>query len=323
MGDRTELEFRQALVELVPAGATLLAAVSGGGDSVALLHLLARAGRRRLVVAHLDHGLRRGSAGDRRFVEALAGRLGLDCVSARRDVAAERRKDESPEEAARRVRRAFLSETASAVGAERIATGHTLDDQAETVLMRLVRGAGATALTGIAAAGPGPWVRPLLGIERADLRRWLEKRGLPFREDPSNRSARYDRNRLRLRVLPLLSRELNPRASRHLVRAARALREDALYLDALAGELAERLCRVGPGARVALDAAAWSEAPSVLRRRVARLALERAGVDPRRIGSRHVEALIALCGAPGGSELHLPGRRSARRLGSRIEIGGV
>jgi len=324
MGDQTELQFRRALAALVPQGCTILAAVSGGGDSVALLHLLARAargGRYRVVVAHLDHGLRRGSRADRRFVERLALLLDTECVAERREVAELRRADESPEEAARRVRRTFLLEAAARVGADRIATGHTLDDQAETILMRLVRGAGATALTGMAEAGPGPFVRPLLDLERAALRHWLEERGLAFREDSSNRSTRYDRNRLRRRVLPLLVQELNPRAARHLAQAAGFLREDALYLDGLAAALATRLWRSESGGRLVIDAAAWAEAPGVLARRVARLALERAGVDPRRIGARHVEALLALRTAPGGNRIHLPGRLTARRSRGRIEIG--
>jgi tRNA(Ile)-lysidine synthase len=173
----------------------------------------------------------------------------------------------------------------------------------------------------MAEAGPGPFVRPLLGLERAQLRRWLARRGLAFREDPTNRSQLYDRNRLRRLVLPVIVRELNPRAPRQLVRSARLLREDALYLDALAAEIAARLWRHEPGRPMALDAAGWADTPPVLARRIARVALERAGVDPRRIAARHVEAVLALRDAPGGSELHLPGRRVARRLRGRIEIG--
>jgi len=324
MGDRTELKFREALTRLVPRGSSVLAAVSGGGDSVALLHLLVRAaaGARLVVtVAHLDHGLRRGSRADGRFVERLCRSLGVACTVDRREVGGLRRSDESPEEAARRVRRTFLLEVARQSNADLIATGHTLDDQAETILLRLVRGAGATALTGMAEAGPGPFVRPVLGIERSELRHWLERRGLAFREDPTNRSQRHDRNRLRRLVVPVIVRELNPRAPRQIVRAARLVREDALYLDSVAAQLAASLWQRVPGRPLTLDARKWAEAPPVLARRVARLTLERVGVDPRRIVARHVDALVALLHAPGGSELHLPGRRTARRVRGRIEIG--
>ena len=201
---------------------------------MALLHLLrARAGALdlRVVAAHLDHGMRRGSAADRRFVESESRRLGVPVVSERRPVSELRRRDESPEEAARRVRHGFLREIAARHECERIALGHTLDDQAETVLFRLLRGSGPTGLAGMGAAGPGPYVRPLLDLARADVRAYLDRRGLRFREDPTNRDLRYDRNRLRLRVLPLLAEMCNPQAAAHLVRAADLLREDARFLD--------------------------------------------------------------------------------------------
>ena len=211
MADRVELAFRQAAGGLIPEDCNLLAAVSGGGDSVALLHLLRRfcsSGSRRLVVGHLDHGLRDGSRADRIFVERLAQELELDCISDRREVNVLRRRDESPEEAARRVRRGFLVETARGAGCDTIATGHTLDDQAETVLMRLVRGAGSTALAGMTTTGPGPFVRPLLAIERGDLRSCLQRKRLAFREDPTNNDLRFDRNRLRhLSPLPKKRRQ--------------------------------------------------------------------------------------------------------------------
>jgi len=323
MADRIELQFRRAVTALVPDRSTVLAAVSGGGDSVALLHLLKRAsrGRRyRLVVAHLDHGLRPGSRGDHRFVEALAEELSVECIADRRGVSELRRRDESPEEAARRVRREFLLEAASFAGADQIATGHTMDDQAETILMRLVRGAGTTALTGMAAAGPGPFVRPLLGFEGRDLRAWLERQELEYREDPSNRSLQFDRNRVRRLVLPLLAEHLNPRASRHLVKAAGRIREDTLYLDGLAAELADRVTRSDRYGRLIIDIGGLGEVHPVLARRVARIALERAGSDPRRLGSRHVQALLGLIDAPGRSEIHLPGRMLARKSRGRIVI---
>jgi len=321
MADRIEIQFREAADRLLPAHGTLLVAVSGGADSVALLHLLARfAARRplRLVVAHLDHALRRGSPVDRRFVERLSARLGLPCLSDRRDVASLRLRGDSPEEAARRVRRGFLVEAAAQAGATRIATGHTLDDQAETVLMRLARGAGPAALAGMEAAGPGPFVRPLLGIERADLRAWLRGRGLSHREDPSNRTLRYDRNRVRRLVVPALAEALNPRAARHLVEAAERLREDAKYLDALAGRRLASVARGSSRGTLALDAGALARTPSCLAARIVRLALERSGTDPRRIGSRHVNALLGLARGEDGRQADLPGGLRAVRRGKRI-----
>jgi tRNA(Ile)-lysidine synthase len=322
LADAVEVAFHRAAALLLGGCGTAVVAVSGGGDSVALLHLMVRLSpkrRPRIVVAHLDHGLRPGSAADRRFVVALAESLGLPSVSARRDVAAARRKDESLEEAARRVRRAFLADTARTADAEVIATGHTLDDQAETILMRLVRGAGPTALAAMAPAGPGPFVKPLLGLERAALRSWLAKRRLPYLEDPSNESLAFDRNRVRRLVVPVLSQALNPAAARHLVEAAARLREDAALLDAQARD---RFCGMASrrGKVLALDASDLSALPHPLAARVARIALETAGCDPRRISARNVDAVVALATARPGSSLDLPGRIEARRRAGLVEF---
>ncbi|HEX6853220.1 MAG TPA: tRNA lysidine(34) synthetase TilS [Candidatus Polarisedimenticolaceae bacterium] len=321
MADRTEIAFRRAALELVPPNAAVVVAVSGGGDSVALLHLLRRLAKPRgltLVVAHLDHALRRGSTADRRFVEGLAEALGLPCVADRRDVAKMRRRDESPEEAARRVRRGFLLEVAGLSGSEHVALGHTLDDQAETILMRLARGAGPAALAGMAPAGPGPFIRPALGLSRMELRVWLVRHRLAWRDDPSNRSAAYDRNRLRRLVVPALAEALNPEAARHLAQAAERLRVDAAHLDR---EAAAWLMRLGgrDGDTVVLDARGLAALAPALAGRAARMALEQAGCDPRRISAKHVEALLKLAAAGSGS-LDLPSGRKARAGDGRVTL---
>ena len=273
-----------------------------------------------MTVAHLDHALRRASGADSRFVQRLAADLDLPSVASRRDVRAARRKDESLEEAARRVRRAFLMETARTTGADAIATGHTLDDQAETILMRLARGAGPSALAAMAPAGPGPFVKPLLGIERAALRRWLRKRRLTFRDDASNASLAFDRNRVRRLVMPMLAKALNPQAARHLVEAAGRLREDAAYLDASARErfdaIATRRADI-----LAIQAPALAALPHPIAARVALLALAAAGCDPRRLSSRHIDAVVSLGPAAPGASLDLPGRIGARRRGRLLEFG--
>lgn len=320
MPEFVEIAFHRAVRELVFERTRVLVAVSGGGDSVALLHLLHRfAARRRieLTVAHLDHALRRGSAVDSRFVARLAASLGLPLIASRRDVAALRRKDESPEEAARRVRRAFLLEAAKDAGAVAIATGHTVDDQAETILMRLARGAGPTALLAMTPAGPGPFVKPLLGLERAALRAWLRKKRLPFRDDPSNGNQAFDRNRVRRLVVPTLAKALNPAAARHLVEAAGRLREDATYLDALAREHFEAIATRRADVLV-LRARELAALPQALAARVALIALVAAGCDPRRISSRHVDAILALAIAAPRSALDLPGPVAASR--NRTEL---
>ena len=236
--DPVEVAFLHAIKGLVGPDDLVVVGCSGGGDSIALLHLLHRLSPKRrpvLVVAHLDHGMRRGSAADRAFVEKRAASLDVPCESDRRSVPSARRKGESPEQAARRVRHGFLQEVARKTGATKIALGHTLDDQAETIVMRLVRGSGPSALLGMRTAGPGLLVRPLLSIEREALRSWLGRKRIRFRDDPSNRDIKFDRNYVRWKVLPAL-RKLNPRAARHIVESTARLRDDVDYLDALARE---------------------------------------------------------------------------------------
>ncbi len=322
MADAVEIAFHRAASELVFEGTRVLVAVSGGGDSMALLYLLRRFAERRgieLTLAHLDHALRRGSSADSRFVVRLGASLGLPVVAVRRDVGAARRKDESPEEAARRVRRAFLLETAAETGAVAIATGHTLDDQAETILMRLARGAGPLGLSAMAPAGPGPFIKPLLGVERAALRTWLRKKQIPFRDDPSNKSQAFDRNRVRRLVVPTLVKAVNPAAARHLVEAAARLRDDAACLDALARGHFEALA-TRRGELLLVPAPELAALPRALAARVALIALVTAGCDPRRISSRQIDAVVLLASAASGSSLDLAGRVAARRLRGLLEF---
>ena len=210
-------------------------------------------------------------------------------------------------------------EAATTAGADAIATGHTLDDQAETIVMRLARGAGPSAVAGMAPAGPGPFIKPLLGIERAALRRWLRRRRLAFREDASNASFAFDRNRVRRLVLPVLAKALNPKAARHLVEAANRLREDTAYLDGLARERFEAIT-TRRGDILAIEAPALAALAHPLAARVALIALVAAGCDPRRISSRHIDAVVFLVSAEPGSSLDLPGRIGARRRGSLLEF---
>ena len=321
--DAVEVAFRAAARALVAERTCVLVAVSGGADSVALLDLFVRSATPRglrLVVAHLDHGLRRGSSGDRRFVEIIAQRLGLPVIADRRPVGALRRREESPEEAARRVRRGFLLEAAATVGAETVALGHTLDDQAETILLRLARGTGPSGAAGMAAAGPGPFVRPLLGVTREALRAYLRRRRRTFREDPSNASLRFDRNRVRRLVVPVLA-DVNPGAARHLVEAAARIREDAALLDDLAARAFGRLARRTGDRRLALDARRLASLPLPLALRVARIALDKVGSPPRGVSSRHLGGIVDLARGPRGRSIDLPGRVTARRREDVVAIG--
>ncbi len=213
--------------DLLPRGADVLVAVSGGPDSMALLHLLAGlAGRRGLSLsaAHFDHGLREGSGEEAARVRSWVAELGVRCT-----VGGPARRPPPKQEALRRARYAFLRAVADQEGADRIATGHHADDQVETVLFRILRGTGLRGLRGIPARRDR-LARPLLPFAREALGSWVEERGIPHLRDPSNRDPRWSRGRLRARVLPALEeawgepvREPLLALSRHASRADRAL----------------------------------------------------------------------------------------------------
>jgi tRNA(Ile)-lysidine synthase len=219
---------------MVGAGDTVLAAVSGGADSVALLHVLLELGFA-VEVAHLDHGTRDGdSAGDAVFVRDMAAGLGVPCHSECRGI--EREADASPlsfEEYAREVRYAFLVRVAVERGCAAIATGHHADDQAETVLMRVLRGTTPRGLAGIPPVREDLGVRlirPLLACTRERLEAYLAARGVAFRTDTTNTDTTYLRNRIRHDLLPQLGREYNPRVREALVRLAEVQRTEDDFL---------------------------------------------------------------------------------------------
>lgn len=216
----------------------LVVAVSGGSDSMALLWLLKRFFRGRLVVAHLEHGIRgEESLEDARFVKSLAQLWGLECVIRHEPVPSLKEKGEGLEEAARRVRYRFLEEVRTQTQADWVALGHTADDQAETVLFNLLRGSGIRGLSGIPERR-GPFVRPVIRYRREELRTLLEANGLAWREDRTNEDLRYSRNFLRKRILPELATSFNPRVVEHLVGIA----EEAAALKAGVDRKAEALC---------------------------------------------------------------------------------
>jgi len=207
-------------------------AVSGGADSVALLHMLAAL--RPVHVLHVDHRLRPASADDARFVSGLAAGLGVPCTVLHADVA----NGDSPEAAARRARYAALEAAAKDVELRWIATAHTLDDQAETVLMRAIRGSGTGGLGGIRPVRR-LFVRPLLGARRMQLRAWLTDRGHAWREDETNLDNRFERNWLRNEVMPLIERR-RAGAATALARTAGFARADDATLESLAAEVVDR-----------------------------------------------------------------------------------
>jgi len=270
---RAQLERTIRRHAMLAGGETVLVGVSGGADSVALLHLLSSLAadwRLRLHVLHVDHQLRAESADDADFVRALGARLGVPVDVA--TVTVDRRG--SLEASARAARYAALEACAAKVGADRIAVGHTADDQAETVLMRLLQGAGVRGLSGIPPVR-GAIIRPLIELRRPALEAELVRAGLPWAQDATNRDPKFLRNRIRHELLPLLSDSYNPEVATALVRVASLARETIGALDQAAAAELERLAVWDDGGAVvrlpSLRALPRPVAAEVLRQAAARL----------------------------------------------------
>lgn len=208
-------------------------AVSGGADSTALLVLmdeLAAAHGFRPVVLHVDHGLRKTSGEDAVYVRKLAEERGLLCLTLFANVRRWKRKGESLEMAARRMRLDFFEKRTAELGLDAIATGHQADDVAETFILRLKRASGAEGLSGlkpVSRVGGITFIRPLLGVRHADLCAFLRRRGIAWREDETNADVSIPRNKVRHEILPYLAREFDPLIVEHLCRSAAILRGDA------------------------------------------------------------------------------------------------
>lgn len=291
------------------AGEHVLAAVSGGPDSTALLAgLVALAPARGVTVSagHVDHGLR-GAAGAReaQAVRDLAARLGVACVA--RALALTGGPD--LEARARRARYRALAAMAADVGATRIAVAHTEDDQVETVLLRLLRGAGRGGLGGMRPLRGRIW-RPLLGATRADVRRFLAERGLPYVLDPSNADLGRVRTRARRLLVPVLETEFNPRLGPALAALAARLRDEDDFLAAAAAERAASLVSAA-----GLEAAVAAE-PAALARRIVRAWLERGA--RKGVTAAHVERVLALAAGRGRGAVAVPGSARVLREGERL-----
>lgn len=304
---------REALAAACAPGELVLVALSGGADSLALAAATAfeapRAGIRAGAVV-VDHGLQAGSAEVAERAAAQARELGLEPVLVvRAQVVAD---GDGPEAAARRARHRALVEAADAAGAARILYGHTLDDQAETVLLGLARGSGPDSLHGMAAVD-GRRLRPLLGLRRAATRAACLDQSLTPWDDPQNLDAAYARVRVRERVLPLLEAELGPGIAEALARTAAQLREDAAALDGFVPELIEDLVALEE-AGVSISAAALEANPAALRHRLIRAVVAAEfHVSLSRAQTLAVAALVTDWHGQGGVDL--PGVRVERRAG--------
>lgn len=279
---------------MLPQGHTVLVALSGGRDSMALLDsLLELADARHLTVkaAHYNHLLRgQESQRDQEFVSRWCLQRGVPLVIGRGDVAAQAAAEKRGlEETARTMRYAFLKETARQLRADAVATAHNADDNLETILLHLIRGAGLDGLTGIPPSRDG-LIRPLLDTPRSEIDAYLARRGVPYVEDSSNRQPIFARNRLRQEVLPVL-RAMNPNVSATVAANLVHLREDRDYLAYLAGTMVQE-AEIGKGDVVSLPAAALAKAPHPVAVRAVRQCLAKLGRF--QVSAVHLDSILLL-----------------------------
>lgn len=325
------LAVRRGLAD-VPAGSLVLVACSGGPDSLALAAATAFEAHRlglRAGAVTIDHGLQPGSAEQASRVAVALRELGLDPVH-QVAVGVPGPAAESapvgypgPEAAARRARYAALDQVADSSAAAAVLLGHTLDDQAETVLLGLARGSGARSLAGMAAAA-GRYLRPLLGVRRAQTAAACSALGLGVWADPQNADPAFARARVRQRALPALEESLGPGVAEALARSADLLRADADLLDDLAAQAADRLVRRSEPASgaVEVEIAGLAELPSALRARVLHRAAIAAGAPPGALTAAHVAGIDALVTDWHGQRwTDLPGRLRCRRYRGWLVFG--
>ena len=282
---------------MLKKGDRVIVACSGGPDSVALLYLLNQIKEKynlKIYVAHINHKLRgKESDGDEKFVRNLAKRLNLGFYTKSFYVKKIAKREKlSIEECARKVRHTYLDKLAGRIKANKIALGHNADDQAETVLMRLIRGAGSLGLSGIPPVS-GKIIRPLLDIKREDIEKFLKENKLLFRIDSSNLRKDYLRNRIRLELLPHLRKRYNPNIVEVLNRTALILSAQENYLRKVISKIFDKLSIKGKG-KISLDLDWLFNYDLSLRREMIRLAIEKTGGVSFRAGFEEIEKILSL-----------------------------
>jgi len=319
--------------EMMRPGNRVGVAVSGGADSVALLLLLLELREKLgivLSVVHFNHKLRgKASDADEAFVAKLAAKQGLEFHSASADVAKKAKKERANlEDAARRARYDYFRSLAESGVCGRIAVAHTADDQAETVFAHLLRGTGLAGLGGIHPLA-GAVIRPLLGVRRSELRRFLRARKQTWREDATNRDTKRMRARIRRKLLPLIEKQFQPAIFEHLATLAELAREDEAFLDAIAEERARVLVqKSGEGARIGVDDLfePWKRKEfnrentektgdtTALTKRIVRRIVEITKPRGGQLGAGHVDTVLQLARVGrSGSSLPLPGGIEVRK----------
>jgi len=315
MIDRVQKSIAQ--YGMLASGQDVVAAVSGGPDSVAMLDCLLRLGYRP-IVAHLHHGLRGEAAdADADFVRGWADRLGLPIRVKRVDTAVlAAKKGASIEEAGRLARYLFFWEIMEDTGCMRTALAHHRDDQAETVLQHMLRGSGPEGLKGMTPIRDGVFIRPMLYVSRADILAYCAERGLDYRTDATNADTDYQRNRIRHELLPELE-QYNPKVREALARTAEIMREENACMAEYGGRLYAEMAALIDGV-VSLPIDRLTAVPVAMRRRILRRAVAAAG-RMRDVGYDHIEGILGLISGP-GSAVQLPGGLRVEACGKELKF---
>ena len=287
---------------------TVLLAVSGGADSVALLRAmtaLKTAGQGRLAVVHVNHQLRPTEAvADEALVVETCQRLGVCCEVQRVSIgSASGHRGQGPEAMARRARYATLQQVAARLGARYVVTAHTADDQAETILHRILRGTGIRGLAGMARTrplGPATLLRPMLGIGRSEIRAYLEDLAQPYRHDSSNLDPRFTRNRIRNELLPRLAAQFNAGVVDALLRLGTLAGETQTIIDRLVDELIERCVRSGDSPAVRIERLPLAGQPPYLLRELLMTVWRRQGWPMQAMGFDQWDLLSGMVSPEGG-----------------------
>ncbi|HCG77408.1 MAG: tRNA lysidine(34) synthetase TilS [bacterium (Candidatus Ratteibacteria) CG_4_9_14_3_um_filter_41_21] len=309
---------------LIGVGDKVLLGISGGPDSVALLDLLFRFKKKlkfSLFLCHLNHGLRKEAENEAHFVKELANSFFLPITIKRKNIS--KVKGGSLEEKARNARYRFFTQTAKKYHAHKIAIAHNLDDQAETILLRIIRGTGLLGLGGIRFKRPLEnassiqIIRPLLSVNREKILNYLKERELSFVKDKSNDSPIYLRNRIRAQLLPVLA-EYNPRIKESLAKLAIACQEDFDGIEKTASAFLSKIVKRGKR-EIEFDVKEFLKTPGYLQKEILRLALKYLSAKPLSFSA--IESLQFLISQEKGkSSLSLPGGLVARRFHKNLII---
>ncbi len=311
--------------EMLKPGDTVLVAVSGGPDSIFLLQALAHLKNKlklnNLVVCNLDHGIRgKESSQDSLFVKKITEYSDLGYIHKKIDLSKNRSKGLSTEETAREERYKFFKEAAKAVKAGVIATGHTLDDQAETILMRIIKGASLKGVVGISPVreeGSLRIIRPLFELEKAEIEKDLDSRGVEYRIDSTNAEGIYFRNVIRRDIIPYLEK-YNPRLKRALCSMAEHLREDFEFINEAKSGLLGHLAR-SSGGSLEIKLKDLTIQPKALQKEIVRDALEKSGGEVKRLNFRHWKEMEQFIKHKRkGNSMDLPGDIRVTRTASSI-----